>query len=117
MDLTVDWIVDDGNQITIGTGIMLNLEPGMVGLIYPRSSISKTTYSLANSVGVIDSGYRGELIVVLNRNGSGIQDYEVGDRVAQLMVIEIPKLTPNLIKKEEMTTTERGEGGFGSTGK
>lgn len=115
MDLTAQWIEDDGNQLKIGTGICLGLEPGMVGLIYPRSSISKTEYSLANSVGVIDSGYRGELIVVLNKNGSRKEQYMTGDRVAQLMVISIPTMNPKAV--EELDETERGTGGFGSTGK
>ena len=80
--------------------------------MFPRSSISKTDLRLCNAVGVIDSGYRGEIIVKFDRQG--IKDYEVGDRVAQLMIVPIPSV--QFIEVINLPPSDRGEGGFGSSG-
>jgi dUTP pyrophosphatase len=106
-------------SITYGLGIALEIPEGFVGLVFPRSSIRKTNLQLSNSVGVIDSGYRGELQATFNKI-QGIdnverENYKVGDRVCQLMIIPHPTIEFNEVN--ELSNTERGEGGFGSTGK
>lgn len=108
------YAADQKDSVTFDTGIALEIPEGYVGLVYPRSSISKTPYMLANSVGVIDSNYRGSVIVKFKSFESG-SFYKVGDRIAQLMIIPIPKI--QFIEVDELNETDRGTGGFGSTGK
>jgi dUTP pyrophosphatase len=110
-------------------GIALEIPEGFVGLVFPRSSIRKTGLQLSNSVGVIDSGYRGELQATFNKlfGGEGMYDemkvnqmqpndyYKVGDRVAQIMIIPFPPIEFEQVT--QLSETERGDGGFGSTGK
>ena len=120
MDLVItDIKLENTYDITYGFGIALEIPKGFVGLIFPRSSIRKTDLSLSNSVGVIDSGYRGEIQATFNQKSlsskSGSFLYGVGDRIAQIMIIPYPPI--NFIEVDELTNTERGEGGFGSTGK
>jgi dUTP pyrophosphatase len=104
----------DNSMVTYGTGLAIEIPEGHVGLLFPRSSVSKTTLNLTNSVGVIDSGYRGEIMFKFRYLEEGMV-YEVGDRVGQLVIMEIP--TVNIVEAEELSSSERGEGGFGSTGK
>jgi len=109
-------ISEDVFQITYGLGIALEIPNGFVGLVFPRSSIRKTDLSLTNCVGVIDSGYRGELQATFRKHrGVASTIYVVGDRVAQIMIIPHPPI--EFKEVDELTNTERGEGGFGSTGK
>ena len=120
MDLIATSIISETpSQITYGLGIALEIPEGFVGLVFPRSSIRKTRLQLSNSVGVIDSGYRGELQATFNKITTTIEnqknDYKVGDRVCQIMIIPYPPV--ELIEVDELSDTERGEGGFGSTGK
>jgi len=119
MDLVATSIKFDGTQITYGTGLVIEIPEGFVGLVFPRSSIRKTSLSLSNSVGVIDSGYRGEIQATFNKiqgiDNIGRDSYKVGDRICQIMIIPHPPV--NFIEVEELNNTERGEGGFGSTGK
>ena len=120
MDLVATSIISDTpEQITYGLGISLEIPEGFVGLVFPRSSIRKTNLQLSNSVGVIDSGYRGELQATFNKIQGvteGVRErYLIGDRVCQIMVIPHPTL--ELIEVDELSDTERGDGGFGSTGK
>ena len=120
MDLIATSIISDtSTQITYGLGIALEIPNGFVGLVFPRSSIRKTRLQLSNSVGVIDSGYRGELQATFNKIHTTIEnqknDYKVGDRVAQIMIIPHPDI--QFEEADELSDTERGEGGFGSTGK
>ena len=104
--------------VTFGTGLSIEIPEGYVGLIFPRSSVSKTYYHLANSVGVIDSSYRGEILVkmreAITAEGEPLKDYEVGEKIAQLIIIPYPQI--ELEEVDELSDTERGEGGFGSTG-
>ncbi len=103
-----------GNHVYL-TGVALEIPQGYVGLLFPRSSVSKTSMSLANSVGVVDSGYRGEIMLKYRHiQGNGNLPYSSGDRVGQLMIIPHPKI--ELIEAKELSSTERGDGGFGSTG-
>ncbi len=103
-------------QITYGTGLAMEIPDGYVGLVFPRSSIRKYDLSLTNCVGVIDSGYRGELQATFRRHiGVASKDYEVGDKIAQIIIIPYPHIQFNEVK--ELSDTERGTEGFGSTGK
>jgi dUTP pyrophosphatase len=124
MDLVATSIISDTpTQITYGLGIALEIPNGFVGLVFPRSSIRKTGLQLSNSVGVIDSGYRGELQATFNKvfGGDGMYDemqpnefYKVGDRVVQIMIIPYPSI--EFEETDKLSDTERGDGGFGSTG-
>jgi len=118
MDLVATSIKFDGTQITYGTGLAMEIPEGFVGLVFPRSSIRKTDLSLSNSVGVIDSGYRGEIQATFNQKSlskDGQILYGVGDRIMQIMIIPHPPV--QFIEVNELSDTLRGEGGFGSTGK
>ena len=119
MDLIATSIIENTSfQITYGLGIALEIPNGFVGLVFPRSSIRKYELALSNSVGVIDSGYRGELQATFNKvnqNSIAENDYKVGDRIAQIMIIPYPPI--EFEEADELSDTERGEGGFGSTGK
>ena len=116
LDLVATEIINDGQfQITYGTGLAMEVPYGFVGLVFPRSSIRKTGLELSNSVGVIDSGYRGEIQATFNKNEGPINKYEVGDRIAQIIIIPYPPIEFNEVN--ELSDSERGAGGFGSTGK
>ncbi len=110
--------VDKYGNMVYKTGLAMEIPDGFVGLIYPRSSISKTKQMLRNHVGVIDSGYRGEIILKFGWFSQAATPdssvYDAGDRIGQLMVIPRPDI--ELMEVEELTDTERGTGGFGSTG-
>lgn len=99
--------------IEYGTGLTIQIPEGHVGLIFPRSSISKQGLILSNSVGVIDPGYLGEIMFRF-KYIQGASYYKVGDRVGQMMIIPRPKIEFELV--DELEATDRGEGGFGSTG-
>ena len=115
MDLTSTTIISHTtDQVTYGIGISLEIPKDYVGLVFPRSSIRKYDIELTNSVGVIDSGYRGEIQLTFNKVNSKTTIYNVGDRVGQIMIIPYPKI--NFVESDELTITERGEGGFGSSG-
>lgn len=117
LDLVATYIkLEDHNTygyFEYGTGLSIEIPEGYVGLIYPRSSISNTGMILSNSVGVIDSGYRGE-IKVRFKYISGTNYYNVGDKIAQLIIMPYPLI--ELEEVDELTQTERADGGFGSTG-
>ncbi len=119
MDLVATSIISNtSTQITYGIGLALEIPKGFVGLIFPRSSVRKTRLMLSNCVGVVDSGYRGELQATFNKiNNDSVSenDYKVGDRIAQIMIIPHPDI--QFEEADELSDTERGEGGFGSTGK
>lgn len=108
--------------VEFGTGLSIEIPKGYVGLIFPRSSISKRSAMLANSVGVIDSGYRGEITLrfkidtaTLFAKGCIYKPYMKGDRVGQLIIMPYPHI--EFEEVDELSETERGEGGFGSTDK
>ena len=114
MDLyAVDMNWDKHGNFVYHTGLSMEIPEGYVGLLFPRSSISKTPHRLRNSVGVIDSGYRGEIILKFGGN-SHPTTYDVGDRVAQIIIMPFPEV--RFVESLELSETERGDGGFGSTG-
>lgn len=109
---------DHEDYIEHSTGLAIEIPEGYVGLIFPRSSISSKSQVLANSIGVIDSGYRGEIKIrfkrLLNLN-SGVGHYNNGgDKIAQLIIMPYPQI--ELQEVQELSSTERGTGGFGSSG-
>ena len=124
MDLTAvrTELVDYGNQLKVYTGIAVEIPKGYVGLLFPRSSIVKTNNRLGNCVGVIDSGYRGEITFVFDNiaiDPKLISDYDYSyqarDRVGQLVILPFPKV--ELEEVEELSESERGVGGYGHTGR
>lgn len=133
---------DKFGNIIYGTGLSVEIPKGYVGLLFPRSSNAKTNFYLTNSVGVIDSGYRGEIMMkykcvhhhvcnyikwwikknILKQKNPSVSiqqffnnEYNVGDRIGQLIIIKYP--TIEFIESESLSETDRGNGGFGSTGK
>jgi dUTP pyrophosphatase len=104
------------NQVVYGTGLAVEIPEGMVGLVFPRSSVRNYDLSMANSVGVIDSGYRGEIMVTFNiLNLHTVENsYQVGDRIAQLIIMPVP--LAKYVEVEELSETQRGQQGHGSTG-
>lgn len=132
LDLTaVSSYVDKFGNITYGTGLAFEIPEGYVGLLFPRSSVSKQNLSLCNSVGVLDSGYRGEVMfkfkptmgefnkLSVKHHYSIFSDnteiYNVGERIGQLVIMPYPQV--QLIEAQELSKTERSDGGFGSSGK
>jgi len=109
----------DFNYIEYFTGLAFEIPEGHVGLLFPRSSVSKTDLRLANAVGVVDSGYRGEITFryKFDKNSffASLKRFEEGDRIGQLVIIPYPKVQLNEVVN--LTESERGEGGYGSTGK
>lgn len=105
-----------GQSVFIPTGLAMELPRGYAGLIYARSGLAcKRGLAPANKVGVVDSDYRGEFMIVLHNHGSSPQTIEHGERIAQLVIT--PVFTPGFTEVSELTDTQRSEGGFGSTGK
>lgn len=101
-------------MIKFKTGIAVEIPPGYVGLVFPRSSLFKTGMDLTNCVGVIDSDYRVEIAFVFRVVDIG-KKYDIGDRIGQLVIIPCPAV--EMVEVDELSQTERGQGGFGSTGK
>ena len=108
--------VQPGETAWIPTGIALEVPKGCAGLVYARSGLGvKRGLAPANKVGVIDSDYRGQIHVVLLNHGKTEQTIQHGERIAQFLIT--PVLTPAYEEAEELSDTDRGAGGFGSTGK
>ena len=111
-----DVTIAPGETAFIPTGLAMELPRGYAGLIYARSGLAcKRGLAPANKVGVVDSDYRGEFIVALHNHGTQPQTIAHGERIAQLVVT--PVLIPEYIEVETLSETDRGAGGFGSTGK
>jgi len=117
MDLVATRIISNTTfDVSYGTDLAMEIPNGFVGLVFPRSSIRKYELVLSNSVGVIDSGYRGEIQATFKKeNGLDSLAYKVGDRIAQIMIIPYPPVEFDEVA--ELSDTERGDSGFGSTGK
>lgn len=119
---------DDHGNVVYGTGLAFEIPKGYAGFLFPRSSNTKKDLILGNSVGVIDSGYRGEVVLKFKasslrfeHDGKVLSDefpqniYDVGDRIGQIIIMPYPKV--NFIEVDELSDSERGQGGFGSSGK
>lgn len=120
---------DDHGNVVYGTGLAFEIPRGYVGLVFPRSSNAKKDLILSNSVGVIDSGYRGEVVFKFKPSAyytmnddvgfftslplDFLENYEVGDRIGQIIIMPYPQIEFNLV--DELSTSDRGLGGFGST--
>ena len=117
---------DEHGNVCYGTGLSFEIPHGYVGLLFPRSSNTKKDLILGNSVGVIDSGYRGEVVLkfkpssVYSRISKGValrseypDSYEIGDRIGQIIIM--PYLQINFVEVDELSSSDRGVGGFGST--
>ena len=114
MDLIATTLVRTGKFSEYGTDLAVEIPRGYVGLLFPRSSISNTDHFLRNSVGVIDSGYRGEIKLRMSIPALGEKEYIMGDKVGQLIIMKLPWV--EVEEADELSDTDRGEGGFGSTG-
>lgn len=118
LDLTAVSKQDTGYNVIYGTGLAFEIPTGYVGLVFPRSSLSKYDLILSNHVGVIDSGYRGE--VMLNFKKYDYSDcfneaeYKIGERIGQILIIPYPEI--QFEETNDLSSSERGSGGFGSTG-
>ena len=109
-------VIEPGMTVFIPTGLAMELPKGYVGLIYARSGLAcKRGLAPANKVGVIDSDYRGEFMVVLHNHGTETQSIAHGERIAQLVIT--PVFTPGFEEVAELNNTDRSAGGFGSTGR
>lgn len=106
---------DECGNIVYGTGLAFEIPQGYVGLLFPRSSNARTNLTLTNSVGVLDSGYRGEVTFKFKELPAIGEHYAVGDRVGQIIILPYPKIS--FVEAEELTPTERAAGGYGSTGR
>lgn len=111
-----DVVIGPSETKFIGTGLAMEIPEGYVGLVYARSGLAcKRGLAPANKVGVVDSDYRGEIKVALHNHGKEAQTVEKGERIAQMVIA--PYLSVNYEEADELSETERGEGGFGSTGR
>jgi dUTP pyrophosphatase len=109
-------VINPGETAFVPTGIALEVPVGCAGLIYARSGMAcKRGLAPANKVGVVDSDYRGEIIVALHNHGNSAQTVDNGERVAQFVIT--PVLTPAYEAADTLTDTARDQGGFGSTGR
>ena len=116
---------DDG-CVVYGSGVAMEIPDGYVGLVFPRSSVAKKDVILTNCVGVIDSGFRGEITGKFKpisffdeefnhvKGSFPVFDYEIGDRFAQIIIMPYPQIT--FTEVSELTDSERGTGGYGSSG-
>jgi dUTP pyrophosphatase len=118
MDLTAISVEDTSKYIEYDTKLVFEIPEGYVGLLFPRSSISKRDLILANSVGVVDSSYRGSIKFRFKKTEDNVMfcdRYKAMERVGQIMIISYPKI--EIVESEELSDTERGSKGFGHTGK
>lgn len=115
LDLTATRVWFEDSNVCYGTGLAMEIPKGYVGLIFPRSSNAKKELLLCNSVGVIDSNYRGEIMFKFKTINGGSHIYSVGERIGQIIIMPYPQI--EFKEVEELSETNRGDGGFGSTGK
>lgn len=130
MDITaISKSYDDHGNVVYGTGLAFEIQNGYAGFLFPRSSNTKKDLILGNSVGVIDSGYRGEVVLKfkpcaryeellddsfrINDWYDENQQYEIGDRIGQIVILPVPKI--EFVEVDELSSSDRGVGGFGST--
>ena len=110
-----DAAIKAGETVLVHTGVAMEIPQGYVGLVFARSGLaSKRDLAPANKVGVIDSDYRGEIMVALHNHGAETREIAAGERIAQIVLT--PYLTAEFTETDALTETARGAGGFGSTG-
>jgi dUTP pyrophosphatase len=111
-----DTVIAPGERTSVGTGIAVEIPSGQAGLVLPRSGLAdRHGIALVNAPGLIDSGYRGEIrVLLLNTDRHAPFTVSVGDRIAQLVLVRIE--TPPVVEVDELGESERGQGGFGSSG-
>jgi dUTP pyrophosphatase len=116
LSAAVEVDVAPGRRAMVPTGLAVAIPGGHAGLVLPRSGLaSRSGLTLANAPGLIDAGYRGEIVcAMVNLDPSDGVHVSVGDRIAQLVILRVPETEP--VWAEELPGSERGEGGFGSTG-
>jgi len=109
-------VLEPGERASVGTGIAIEIPPGQAGLVLPRSGLAaRHGISVVNAPGLIDSGYRGELrVLLLNTDRRACFELAAGDRIAQLVLVSIHVPAPAEV--QELEASERGSGGFGSSG-
>lgn len=108
-------IINPGQTILVHTGLCVEIPEGYGGFIFARSGLAtKKGLAPANKVGVVDSDYRGEIMVALHNHSDMTQKIEHGERIAQMVIM--PYLACEFVECENLSETQRGEGGFGSTG-
>ncbi len=110
-----DSMTGEETKVVVDSGIAVEIPEGYVGLIFPRSSIKSTGVRLTNCVGVIDSGYRGSIKAYFDIIDSSLVYYEKGDKFAQLLILPYPSI--EFEETQELTETERGASGYGSSGR
>lgn len=117
LDLVATSIINEtGDIIEYGLGVAIEIPKNYVGLVFPRSSVTKTSLMLKNCVGVIDSGYRGEIKATFQKiNKDDDIVYDLTSRICQIIIIPYPQVS--FVEVDELSVTERGDGGYGSTGK
>lgn len=114
--LNSEVVIEAGETYVVKTGIAMEIPEGYAGFIYARSGLAtKRGLAPANKTGVVDSDYRGEIMVALYNHSKEAQSIAPGERIAQLVIT--PFLTADFMEAEELTDTQRGSGGFGSTGR
>ncbi len=116
LQATQDLLLMPGHRATVGTGVSIALPEGYLAFIVPRSGLAaKHGITVVNSPGTVDAGYRGEIkVTLLNTDMTEPFDIKVGDRIAQMIVM--PFASPHFIAVDELPESERGAGGFGSSG-
>ena len=116
LDIKATRIENENNySITYGTDLCIEIPFGYVGLIFPRSSIRNYDLVLSNCVGVVDSGYRGEIMATFKKTKLDGMYYDIDDKVMQIIILPYPSIEFEFT--DELSETERGKGGFGHTGK
>ena len=117
LDLTaISEEIKDNGTVVYGTGLAFEIPKGYVGLLFPRSSSYKKDLRLSNSVGVIDSSFRGEVKFIYKTTKMFTNKlFDIGERVGQIVIVKHPYI--ELVEAENLSDTDRGEGGFGSTGR
>ena len=118
--VAVSRMVDEDGAVVYGTGLAFEIPEGYVGLVFPRSSVAKKDLVLSNCVGVIDAGYRGEVMAKFKLHDPLVKHdeyhwYEIGDRICQIVFVQLPGV--QLVESDVLGESERGAGGYGSSGK
>lgn len=112
---TIPNLVWPRKTVSVDTGVFMEIPEGYVGLMIPRSSLQKKGLEMANTVGVIDSDYRGQIRILLRETEGRCKLIENGDKLVQLVIVPIPQIEFDIV--DELSNTKRGSGGFGSTDK